>query len=203
MFEDRQDAGRQLAGALDKYYHQKNTVVLALPRGGVVVGDEVARALKLPFDIIVTKKIGSIYNPEFAIAAVGENVVFRNPDYPVIDESTLQQDINRERVEIQRRLETYHKKHHPINIKDKNVIVVDDGLATGLTMQAAIAEIYHAQAAKVIVAVPVAPPDTIKTIRSLADGLVVLATPSNFGAVGQFYNSFPQVSDEEVINLLT
>ena len=202
MFDDRQDAGRQLATTLDSYYHQKNTVVLALPRGGVVVGVEVANVLKLPFDIVVTRKIGSTYNPEFAIAAVGENVVFRNPNYPVFDESALQQDIIREREEIQRRLKAYHQKHRPIIIKNKTVILVDDGLATGLTMQAAIAEIYHAKAAKVIIAVPVAPPDTVKNIRHLVDKIVILEMPPDFAAVGQFYNSFPQVSDEEVINLL-
>jgi predicted phosphoribosyltransferase len=202
IFEDRQDAGKQLAQKLlEKFNRLMKGLVLALPRGGVVVGFEVAKALNLPFDIIVTRKIGAPLNPEYAVAAVSEHELIVSPrENP--DPEYLREEVRKERREIQRRLREYRDSKPEIDLKDKTVILVDDGLATGLTMEVAIREVRRQKPAKIILAVPVAPPETIEKLRPFIDELVVLNMEPMFFAVGQFYKNFPQTTDEEVKELL-
>jgi len=202
IFEDRQDAGKQLAQKLlEKFNRLMKGLVLALPRGGVVVGFEVAKALNLPFDIIVTRKIGAPLNPEYAVAAVSEHELIVSPrENP--DPEYLREEVRKERREIQRRLREYRDSKPEIDLKDKTVILVDDGLATGLTMEVAIREVRRQKPAKIILAVPVAPPETIEKLRPFVDELVVLNMEPMFFAVGQFYKNFPQTTDEEVKELL-
>jgi predicted phosphoribosyltransferase len=203
MFLDRADAGKQLAEALIRY---KGTpvVVYALPRGGVVLGIEVAHALEAPLDLIVVRKIGHPLQPEYAIGAVAEDgYVVMNPDEVAeIDGRWLDRAIAAERKEAQRRRRLFLQGRNPVEVKGKIAIIVDDGLATGLTMSAAIHEIRGREPRKLVVAVPVAARQTLAKLRPEVDDFVVLSVPAWFGAVGAFYQRFDQVSDEEVIALM-
>lgn len=202
FFKNRQEAGQKLAAALKKKYPKlKETIVLTLPRGGVIVGAEISKALNLPLDIIVTRKIGAPFSPEYAIAAVSENEMVtsgrENPDKKYLEDEAL-----KERQEIARRVREYRGSKPEINLKNKTVILVDDGLATGLTMEVAIREVRRKNPRQIILAVPVAPPETIERLKKLADEAVVLNIEPDFFAVGQFYTNFDQTTDEEVIKLL-
>jgi predicted phosphoribosyltransferase len=203
MFLDRMDAGKKLAQALFKYRGQP-LVVYALPRGGVVLGVEVARALEAPLDLIVVRKIGHPLQPEYAIGAVAEDgYVVTNPDEVArLDEEWLDRATAAELQEAQRRRRLFLQGRAPIEVKDKIAIIVDDGLATGLSMSAAIHEIRGRGPQKVVVAVPVAAAETIDKLKPDVDDLVVLYIPEWFGAVGAFYQRFDQVSDEEVVALM-
>lgn len=206
IFKDRADAGQKLAVALKKYKNAENTLILALPRGGVVVGFEVAQALNLPLDIVVPRKIGAPGNPEFAIGAITES------GEGIFDEATIaaynisQDYINKtvaiEKAEATRRLKVYRSSRPPLNLVNKTVIIVDDGLATGLTMRAAIKTVKQCGGKKIVVAVPVTPPDTAEIIKKEVDEIIYLDAPLFFGAVGAFYEEFTQTTDEEVIELL-
>ena len=206
IFKDRTDAGKQLAEALSQYQNQKDAVVIGLPRGGVVVAYEVAKFLKLPLDITCPRKIGAPSNPEFAIGAItetGEGLF--NQDVVAklgISESYLEQAIRVEKAEAQKRLDKFRGNKPPRNIENKIILLVDDGLATGSTMKAAIMSMQAARADKIIVAVPVSPPDTLGEIRGMVDEIVCLDSPPFFQAVGQFYQKFDQTTDEEVIHLI-
>ena len=205
MFKDRIDAGWQLANKIKEQYpvsHDiKNGIILALPRGGVVVGAEVAKVLNMPLDIIVTRKIGVPGNPEYAVAAVSEHELIvssrENPDKKYLEEET-----KNERQEIARRVREYRGDRPEIDLKNKTAIIVDDGLATGLTMEVALREVRQKNPRRIILAVPVAPPETIERLKPLADRTVVLNIEPMFFAVGQFYTDFSQISDLEVKNLL-
>lgn len=204
MFRDRHDAGRRLAQNLERYA-EKDAVVLALPRGGVVLGREVADALKLPLDIVVARKIGHPNNPEYAIAAVDEKgmLLCDEAERRTIDPQWLEGERERQRQEAHRRVVRYRGEKQPPQVKGKIAIIVDDGIATGLTMRLAIKAIRAHMPAKIVVAVPVAPSDSIARIRREADELVVLEPPEEFlGAVGAHYEEFDQVADEEVVRLL-
>ncbi|MBI4434816.1 phosphoribosyltransferase [Candidatus Uhrbacteria bacterium] len=205
-FRDRVDAGRKLAAALEQYRDQNNTIVIALPRGGVVVGAEVARALALPLDIVVPRKIGAPGNEEFAIGAITESgePVWDRQSVSLTDasEEYLARTVAREQQEAKRRLTTYRGDRPPRNLKDKTIILVDDGIATGLTMAAAIQTIRAEGAARTILAVPVAATDSIAKLHREVDEVVCLSAPQWFGAVGAFYDAFEQTSDEEVVALL-
>lgn len=200
MFQDRKQAGEILAGKLKKYKGTKNLVVLAIPRGGVVVGQKITRALKAPLNVLVTKKIGAPQNPELAIGAVGP-ASWRGK--PVVNEKLaakvgatkdyLQSEIARLKKEI---------KQPPLDLKDKTVILTDDGVATGATMEAAIQIVRQQNPAKIVVAVPVTAKDALARLEALADEVVYLEAPALFFAVGQFYQNFDQVSDQEVVQLL-
>ena len=195
FFRDRQDAGRQLAEAL---LGHDNAIVLGLPRGGVVCASEVARALNLPLDVTCPRKIGHPLNPEYAIGAVtetGEGLF--NPNEPYQEEL-----VNQSAEEARVRLKLYRKGRPPRDVEGKEIILVDDGLATGFTMKAAIASIRKENPKKVVVAVPVAPPAAVEEIGEMADEVVCLHVPSSFMAIGQFYQEFDQTSDEEVIALM-
>ncbi len=204
LLKNRVEAGKQLAQTLKTV--DKNAIVLAVPRGGVVVGYEVAATLGIPLDIIVTKKIGAPDNPELAVGAVAEDGTY------ILDEDVLRQvyapsdyitaEVERQRQEIHRRLIRYRGDVPYPDLKNREVIIVDDGVATGSTLKAAIRLVRNKGARKIIVAVPVGPPDTIGELKKLADQVVVLLTPEPFFAIGQFYADFDQTSDEEVIELL-
>jgi putative phosphoribosyl transferase len=204
-FSDRVDAGKRLAQALADF-HGKNAVVLAIPRGGVVVGYEIAAALMLPLDVIVPRKLGAPDNPELAIGAVAEDgsTVLDNHliTYLGVSSGYIEQESQRQRQEIARRMQVYREGNPPANLAVKDVIIVDDGIATGATMKAALASVKNRGAKSVTVAIPVGPPQTITELKHLADRVVCLYTPDYFQAIGQFYEDFNQTSDEEVIRLL-
>jgi putative phosphoribosyl transferase len=204
ILKNRVEAGKKLALVVKSV--RKDAIILAVPRGGVVVGFEVAQALCVPLDIIVTKKIGAPENSELAIGAVAEDGTF------TLDEDILKQiyvpkeyineEVERQKQEIQRRLIRYRGDVPYPSLKNREVVIVDDGVATGSTLKAALRLLRTKGAKTVVVAVPVGPPDTIKELRKLADRVVVLFTPEPFYAIGQFYMDFSQTSDEEVIELL-
>ncbi len=205
-FVNRQEAGQQLAQALHSYHQHPETIVIALPRGGVVVGAEVAQALQLPLDVICPRKIGAPFNPELAIGAItetGEGVFSTQLIHELgISESDIKQAVEKEKREALSRLKRYRTHRPPRDLKDKHVLLVDDGLATGSTMLAAIQTAKAEGAREVIVAIPVAPPDTLLRFEKLGVKIVCLASPSHFYAVSQFYDYFDQTTDEEVIELL-
>jgi predicted phosphoribosyltransferase len=203
MFLDRVDAGKRLAEALMDY-KGKPLVVYALPRGGVVLGVEVARALEAPLDLVVVRKIGHPLQPEYAVGAVGEDgyVVANADEVDVLDRRWLERATAAELKEAQRRRRVFLQGRTPVPVKGKIAIIVDDGLATGLTMSAAIHEISKRGPQKIVVAVPVAAAETLQMLRSVVDDFVVLHVPEWLGAIGAFYQRFDQVSDEEVVALM-
>ena len=204
-FSDRVDAGKRLAAALTDF-KGKNAVVLAIPRGGVVVAYEIANALNLPLDVIIPRKIGAPDNPELAIGAMTEDGTIiidrRLVAYLGVNESYIEQESEKQKHEIERRLKIYRSKRTYPNLKGKDVIIVDDGIATGSTMKAALASVKNRGAKTVTVAVPVGPPDTIRELEKQADRVLCLYTPEYFAAIGQFYRDFEQTSDKEVTELL-
>ena len=204
LFQDRKDAGIRLADALDKYAGE-DAVVFALPRGGVELGAEIAKRLNVPLALGVTKKIGHPANPEYAICAVAEegDPICNPVEVRRVDPDWLQKEVDSVRAELMRRREHYlgRAKRHPV--AGKIAIIVDDGIATGLTMMAAIEEMKKRQAKKIVVAIPVTPSDTAEKLLEKADDLVALDIDRYYrGAVGAYYRDFRQVSDKEVINLL-
>ncbi|MFB0561896.1 MAG: phosphoribosyltransferase [Candidatus Lokiarchaeia archaeon] len=205
MFRDRVDAGKKLAKEL-LVYKESNPVVLAIPRGGVVVAYEVAKELGAPLDIVVPRKIPAPYNPELGIGAVTQDgtviIDQQIKDYLSVSDEYIQEEAERQIKEIERRMKAYRGDRGPISLKDRVVILVDDGIATGVTMRAAIRSIRKQNPKKIIVAVPVGPPGTIKKIEEEADEVVSLITYEPFEAVGQFYADFSQTTDSEVITLL-
>lgn len=206
FFEDRKDAGARLISLLEKYKGASDALVLGLPRGGVAVAFEVALALGLPLDVWVTRKVSAPFNPELAVGSVDSN------GHLLLDESALKlYEISdryiREEAEIQageikRRYQVYRSTEKAPDIKGKTVLVVDDGIATGYTMMAALESVRKNGAAKVVCVVPVSSPNVVSKLEDLSDEVVCLSTPSYFGAVGEFYRNFDQVSDEEVIDCL-
>lgn len=207
LFQDRNDAGRRLAQQLLPYLDQPNTLVIALPRGGVVVGYEIASFLHLPLDIVCPRKIGAPLSEELAIGAItemGEGILSEDLIRQLhVSEEYIQQAMQKEQKQAQWRLEHYRKGRPPRQLKGKSVILVDDGLATGATMRAAIKTIRAEQAQEIVMAIPVAPSDTLYKLDKEVDKVFCLASPSPFYAVGQFYELFDQTTDEEVILLLS
>ena len=203
-FKDRVDAGNQLAGKLEGKKYE-SPVVLALPRGGVVLGKVIARKLGCPLDLLITRKIGHPLSPEYAIGAVtvsGE-AIFNEDEVIKIDKVWLENEKQAQIVEARRRQEVYLKGREQIDLKDKTAIIVDDGIATGLTMRAGIKEVKAKNPAKVVVAVPVAPADTYEMIKKEVDDFVAVSVPDYFlGAIGTYYSNFHQVTDEEVVKIL-
>lgn len=206
LFRDRVDAGKQLAQRLTSYKDNPETVVLGLPRGGVVPAYEVAKALDLPLDIVVPRKIGAPHNPELAVAAIAEDGSIIINDQ-LMNDLGLQLDdlqclITTEKAEAARRMKLYRVGRSPLEVVGKTVILVDDGVATGATMRAAIASVRSRGAKSIVVAVPVAPSEVLDEIVSEADDIVCLSTPELFMSVGSFFEEFPQVEDQEVIDLM-
>jgi putative phosphoribosyl transferase len=204
-FVSRFEAGKLLSSLLFSYRRQ-DAVVIGLVRGGAVVAGSIARSLHLPFDILVVKKIPSPDNPELAVGAIAAGgVTFINTDivkHLAVPEEYLTGEIRRLSKVIDEKNRLYHGSNSPTSVKNKIIIFVDDGIATGATMKAAILWGRAQHAKKIIVATPVAPPDTISDIAQDADRVVVVYKPSYFDAVGQFYKTFTQVGDKEVIELL-
>ena len=205
-FRDRADAGRRLAASLTSYARRSDVIVLALPRGGVPVAFEVASALGVPLDVFVVRKLGVPGHAELAMGAIAAGGVeilnhdlIRELDIP---HALVRQVAAREQLELERRASRFRGKRRPPLVRDRTVILVDDGLATGSTMQAAILAVRQQEPAHVVVAVPVGARDTCHELRGLVDELVCLEMPEPFRAVGQWYEEFDQTSDEEVARLL-
>jgi predicted phosphoribosyltransferase len=206
QFTDRHDAGRQLAGKLSKYAGRQNVVVLALPRGGVPVAAEVARALGAPFDVFLVRKLGVPGHAELAMGAIAEGGVEVLSDHLIRDlgipESAVQQVAVRERLELDRRDSLYRQGRPRPQLRDRIVLVVDDGLATGASMQAAVLALRKLQPARIVVAVPVGAMETCERLRREADEVVCAITPEPFQAVGLWYQRFDQTTDDEVRQLV-
>jgi len=203
IFKDRADAGRQLAKKLKDYQNKPDTIVVALPRGGVVLGYEIAKELNLSLDIVVPRKIGAPGNEEFAIGAISEEGDYvKNDAAGDFDKDYIDKEIAKEKEEAKRRLGTYRPGMEKRQFAGKTILLVDDGIATGLTMLAAIKTLRNMKAKKIIVAVPVAAPDSYGKIKEEADKAITLDQPFLFGAVGQFYQVFEQTEDDEVISLM-
>ena len=205
LFRDRADAGRQLAEKLRRCC-DRDTVILGLPRGGVVVADEVARVLDLPLDVVITRKIGAPFNPEYAIGAVAESgaVVLNDEEIAALGltRSSIASEIRAQEREIDRRIQEFRGGRTLEYLRGRTAVLVDDGIATGYTMLAAVRAVKRFDAREIIVAVPVAPAESLPRFRAEADAVVVVDTPEPFLAVGRFYEHFEQVTDAEVIQIL-
>ena len=205
LFEDRQDAGRRLAERLEHFRGRPQTIILALPRGGVPVAYEVARALNLPLDIFLVRKLGAPGHEELAMGALtSDGTCVFNQDVIRelgIPQAAIDNAIVRESLELQRREKQYRAGQPPLGIEDQTVILVDDGLATGATMRAAV-QALRPLVRQVIVAVPVAAAATCHELQREANQVICIDTPEHFGAVGAFYRDFSQTTDEEVRALL-
>ncbi|HEY4627856.1 MAG TPA: phosphoribosyltransferase family protein [Flavobacterium sp.] len=201
MLKDRIEAGLLLSEKLKKYKNS-NTIVLAVPRGGVPVAAIIAKSLHLPLDIVLSKKIGHPYNKEFAIGAVSMDsmIIDEHPDVP---KEYIEKEIVRLRKLMREKYEIYMGNREPLDIKGKNIIVVDDGIATGNTLLVSINMLRKRNPAKIIVAVPVIPYDTVSVFEKNTDEFVYLIASKYFRGVGGFYEDFNQVEDDEVIKLLS
>lgn len=207
VFFDRRHAGRELARQLLRYRDQR-PVVLALPRGGVPVGFEVAQALAAPLGLVLVRKIGAPGHSEFAIGAVADGshpeVVLHQDivERLAVSKTYIDAEVAHQLREIERRREMYLRGERPLNLDGRTIIVVDDGIATGATVEAALRSLRHHLKTHLVLAVPVAAADTIETLRPLVDAVVCLQKPWDLGAISLHYLEFPQVSDDEVIDLL-
>jgi len=204
IFKNRQNAGILLASKLMKY-RGEDVVVYALPRGGVVVGAEIAKLLSVPLDVVIVKKVGHPFNPEYAVCAVSEDgeTVCNEEEKQVIDEDWLNDAINRAKKEVLLRRQLYSKLEKPVSPKNKIAILVDDGIATGLTMKVAVEWARNKKPKQIIIAVPVIPKETAEELGKNVDEIVALKIPEHFlGAVGAYYIDFDQVKDDEVGELL-
>ena len=202
MFRDRIDAGRQLSEKLMKF-KEEDVVVLAIPRGGLPLGAIVAKTLEAPLDVALTKKIGHPSNKEFAIGAVSlDDIVLTNT--MGVTQGYITEETKHIREKLLKRHDEYYKKRLPQNVKNKTVIIVDDGIATGNTLLATIELVSKQRPKKIIVAIPVAPNSAIKKLENTQkiDEVICLQVPYNFQAAGQFYEDFYQVSDQEAIQIL-
>lgn len=204
IFHDRRHAGRVLAQALAKYAQRDDVLVLGLPRGGVPVAYEVARSLRAPLDVFVVRKLGMPGHEEYALGAIASGGVRVLNDEAVrqMDAGVIERVALAEERELARRESLYRDGRQPPHVRERTVIVVDDGLATGSTMQAAIAALRLQQPARIVVAVPTAAADTCERLRDIADDVVCAMTPQPFCAVGLWYEDFSQTSDDEVRALL-
>ena len=207
IYRDRVDAGRRLAELLTPYTNRQDVLVLALPRGGVPVAFEIARALSAPLDVFVVRKLGVPGQPELAMGAIASgDVRVLNKDVVRalrISEDAIESVAEAERKELRRRDAAYRGEREPLEIKGRMIILVDDGLATGATMKAAVEAVRERQPKQVIVAVPTASPDVVSEFRRIADEVVCAATPTPFHAVGASYDRFEQTTDDEVRDYLS
>ena len=201
MFQNRLDAAVQLAEKLGEYKNA-NAIVLAIPGGGVPIGKEVADELNIPLEIILSKKIGHPQNPEYAIGSVSELGIVLNYDLTNVSMEYIQKEAARLQILLKEKFKLFMGNKKRADLKDKIVILVDDGIATGNTILATIKMIKNSSPKKIVVAVPVAPPATARKIAKEVNELICLLTPSDFYAVGQWYKDFTQVSDEDVLELL-
>ncbi len=203
-FKNRQQAALQLASAL-RQYKGRRVIVYALPRGGVALGVVIAKKLGAPLDLLIPRKIGHPQNPEYAVAAVSERgeIVMNEEEAEQIDKQWLREAAARELAESRRRRNVYLGRRRALKAEGHICIIVDDGLATGLTMKAAISDLKKLSAKSIVVAVPVAPYETVKELKNYADELVALYVPAgHFGAISSYYQEFEQINDEKIIQLL-
>lgn len=205
MFKDRLDAAGRLVRRLQGYRDSRNAVVLAIPRGGLPIGARLARELGLRLDVILIKKIGHPENPECAIGAVSltassvdEALVARGG----VSSGYVAAEVSRLQDSLRRRSRLYRGAARPLPVQGKTVILTDDGAATGRTLLSAVELLRRDGAGRIVVAIPVAPPETVEALERAADEVVCLETPGNFMAIGQFYDDFSQVPDEEVVEIL-
>ena len=202
-FRDRGEAGRALARLLEHYRGHADLLVLALPRGGVAVASEVARALGAQLDVLVVRKLGFPGHEEYAMGAIASGVEVINPDIVgSVAADRMAEVIARERLELERRERLYRGNRPPLELRGRTVIVVDDGLATGSTMRAAVIAVRRQQPARICIAVPVGARQTCEQLGGIADEIVCAEMPSPFHAVGQAYIDFHQVGDDEVQAML-
>lgn len=206
LFKNRKEAGKLLASALKKY-KGKDVIVYCLPRGGVVTGLEIARYLNAPLDLIITRKIGHPNDFEYALAAVAKNghIVATRNELTSVDGKWLKEEIEKQRLEAVRRGKKYLHGRSAISAKGKIAILVDDGVATGLTLRVGIIELKHRNPSKLIVAVPIIPKSVAQVIESETDELIALEIPSDdkfLGSVGAYYEDFSQVEDQYVVGIL-
>lgn len=204
-FRDRVDAGRRLASRLEKL-DRHGLIALGLPRGGVVVAYEVARMLRIPLDVVVVRKLGVPYQPELAMGAIGEDGV-RVIDSRVVRLARINQDQisiveNRERLELERRVAAFRRGRKRVELKGATALVIDDGIATGSTARAATEVVRKLGASRVVVAAPVASPEAVRMLSTIADDIVYMAAPDGFLSIGEFYGDFSPTSDSEVVSLL-
>jgi putative phosphoribosyl transferase len=206
MFNDRTDAGIQLASRLKEYKDKEGVIVLALPRGGVVTGYEISQHLNAPLDIVIVRKVGFPGQPELGIGAVSETGSIVLNDYIIsgygVSKEYIEREVSRQKEEIARRVKLYRKGKWLSGLKGKTIILVDDGVATGATMKTAITTLKEEKLNKIVVALPVAPSSVAEEIETMVDEFICIKTPFDFMAVGSYYNNFTQVSDEEVVELL-
>jgi putative phosphoribosyl transferase len=206
-FADRADAGRRLAGKL-AHLKDRQPIVLALPRGGVGVGFEIARALEAPLDIVLVRKIGVPWQPELALGAVSDGAAAQTfideelAGQLPLPEHYVEEETARQLAEIERRRAIYCTGRPPLDIRERTAIVVDDGIATGATMRVALRAVRRRAPARLVLAVPVAPPDTLAELGQEADEAICLDRPPMLGAIGFYYRDFHQMSDAEVTDLL-
>ncbi|HQA59892.1 MAG: phosphoribosyltransferase family protein [Tepidanaerobacteraceae bacterium] len=206
MFQDRQDAAMQLAEKLKTYKNDPASIVLAIPRGGVIIADVVCEQLNLPMDIVVTRKLGAPYNEELAIGAVdsrggtilNHNIIFRLR----VPEAYIEIEAKRKAEEARTRLKQYRGTDEYESLSDKNAIVVDDGIATGYTVMSAINFLKGLKPKKLILATPVIAPDTRVKMEKIVDELICVKSEDPFYSVGQFYYKFFQVTDSEIMDVL-
>ena len=206
IFQNRAEAGQQLASRLGKYANREDVIVVGVPRGGVPIAFEVATALNLPLDIFVLRKLGVPGHEELAFGAIGSGGV-RVLDRQIVESVGLSQLViefvtRAERTELARREQIYRGGRPPLDVRGKTVILVDDGIATGSSLRAGVHALRQMQPAAIVIAAPVAPRSTVNRLRSEVEDVVCAATPERFYGVGQFYHDFSQVSDEEVNALL-
>jgi putative phosphoribosyl transferase len=204
MFKDRIEAGEQLANKLLEYKNNKKAIVVTIPRGGLPLGYIIAKKLNLPLEVVLSKKIGHPLHKEFAIGAVTLNDIILSEAAKDISSSYIDDETIRIRAILKHRQDMYYGVSTPISLKDKTVILVDDGVATGQTLISSINLIHEQQPTQIIVALPVGPPSVITKIKNMSSvkNTICLLAPFNFQAVGQFYEKFNQVDDSEVIRLL-
>ncbi|USQ13996.1 phosphoribosyltransferase [Legionella lytica] len=206
-YANRQQAGQVLADLLHDYAVKDNSIILGLPRGGVPVAYEIATKLSLPMDIFIVRKLGVPGHEEYAMGAIAPGgVVVFNEDVVHglhIDRSAIDEVLRKEKLELERRDKVYRVNKSPLHLMGKTIILVDDGIATGYTMRAAIAALKQKNPAELIVAVPVAARSTCAEMASLVNKIICPLQPANFYAVGLWYDDFSQTSDEEVMRLMT
>lgn len=204
-FEDRKEAGRLLAGALNEF-RAKDTVVLGIPRGGMVVAGEIARLLSAKLDIALSRKLGAPGNPELAIGSISESGrLFLNDDLAFrvgADKEYIEAEKSRQLAEIKGRIRRFRGVKEKVPLKGKTVILTDDGVATGATMQAALWDARQENPERLIAAIPVGAKESLEALVERADELIALRVPEYLGAIGQFYLNFEQTSDEEVLEIL-
>lgn len=205
MFENRQDAGRKLSERLEKYKGD-NVIILAVPRGGVIVAYEAVKRFGFKWDMIIPRKIGAPQNREVAIGAVSADGSYFIDEYYAemlgVSKEYIENEVAREVEEIARRAREYRGSDSFPDVRDRTVIIVDDGIATGFTLLAAVKSVRKQGAGKIVLAVPVAPEETVQSFERITDEVICLLIPEDFHAVGQYYKHFGQVTDNEIFSII-